>query len=110
MSRDSDYQLHRRIGVWGFFLGAGAAFTTIIPAILKLFRMDDASETPRSFALAFSSVAGFAIPIAFTFLSYARQVSRCHQRCPSDPGFYDCLNRIRLNPLAREPKVQGGDG
>src|SRR5688572_2378347 len=100
MSRDSSYRLHLTIGLGGFFGFIGTALVALSLALFRLLNMEDTSQAPVSFAAAFTSLAGFAIPVALTFLSYARQVSRCYKACPSDSGFFDCMSHIKLNPLS----------
>jgi hypothetical protein len=107
MSRKFSYRLHLAIGLGGFFSFFLAAFVAILVAMHKIYYMSDGSKNSGSFATASTSLAGFAIPVALTFLSYARQVTRCGERCPSEAGFFECINRIRLNPLSGEPNDGG---
>jgi len=109
MSRDSTYRLHLTIGIIGFVFFIMAAFAAIVLALIKMMTTDEANNGPTAFAVGFTAVAGFAIPVALAFLSYVRQVSRCYERCPTPSGFADCLARISLIPILPESPGSGGD-
>jgi hypothetical protein len=82
-----------------------AALASLSSAIIKLFAMNEASQTPLAFATWFTVLAGSAIPVAMVFLKYVQLVISCYERCPSDAGFSDCLDRINLRMLFSSEEI-----
>jgi hypothetical protein len=69
-SREASYRLHRAIGYGCFSSFVTAALASLSSAIIKLFTMNEASQTPLAFAAWSTVLAGSAIPVAMAFLKY----------------------------------------